>query len=32
MNKSIDELLREKLTSSEYDIPESFEKKVNKRD
>ena len=30
MNKSIDELLREKLTSSEYDIPESFEKKVNK--
>lgn len=30
MNKSIDELIREKLTSSEYDIPESFEEKLNK--
>lgn len=30
MNKSIDELLKDKLVSSKYNIPESFERKLNK--
>lgn len=30
MNKSIDELLKEKLYNSKYNIPESFETKLNK--